>query len=146
MLYCITYPLKCRASGIEVGFNLLITQRLDDNSALEGESFSLGGFLIFGLARADNEWGQMVSMVGIDCLDAGGASGVVPLSGQRFAGQHARFLFQPTRDATSAKAFLLKTLTASHTSSPRVRGAGQTCGLPQSLQRTQGRRTPARKL
>jgi transposase, IS6 family len=34
------------------------------------------------------------------------------------------FFFSSTRDATAAKEFLLKTLTASHTSTPRVSGAG----------------------
>ncbi len=37
-------------------------------------------------------------------------------------GQTLDFFFSPTRDAKAAKAFLLKTLTASHTSSPRVIG------------------------
>src|SRR5206468_1722329 len=43
------------------------------------------------------------------------------------------FFFSPTRDATAAKEFLLKTLTASHTSSPRVRSARQKRCLSQGF-------------
>lgn len=39
------------------------------------------------------------------------------------------FFFSSARDATATKQFLLKTLAACHTGSPRVRGAGQKCCL-----------------
>jgi len=43
------------------------------------------------------------------------------------------FLFNTTRDAHAAKQFFLKMVAASHTPEPRVRGAGQTCSLSQSI-------------
>ncbi len=40
-------------------------------------------------------------------------------------GKTLDFFLSPTRDGEAARRFLLKTLAASHTSSPRVRSAGQ---------------------
>ena len=43
------------------------------------------------------------------------------------------FFFSPTRDATAAKAFLLKTLTASHTSSPRMINVDKNAAYPKAF-------------
>src|SRR6266567_2721225 len=45
-------------------------------------------------------------------------------------GKTLDFFLSPTRDGEAARRFLLKTLAASHTSSPRVRSAGQKRRLP----------------
>jgi len=43
------------------------------------------------------------------------------------------FFFSPTRDATAAKAFLLKTLAASHTSEPRVINVDKNAAYPKAF-------------
>jgi IS6 family transposase len=48
-------------------------------------------------------------------------------------GKTLDFMLSPTRDGQAAKRFLLKTLAASHSSEPRVRGARQKRRLPQSV-------------
>jgi transposase, IS6 family len=49
------------------------------------------------------------------------------------SGNTLDFRLSPTRNAEAAKHFFLKTLAASHTSEPRVSGAGQKRCLPQSI-------------
>ncbi|GHP00397.1 hypothetical protein KSF_104440 [Reticulibacter mediterranei] len=48
-------------------------------------------------------------------------------------GNTLEFLLSPTRDTEATLRFFLKTLVASHTDSPRVSGARQKRGLPQSI-------------
>jgi IS6 family transposase len=49
------------------------------------------------------------------------------------AGNTLDFFFSPTRDATAAKEFLLKTLTASHTSEPRVINVDKNAAYPKAF-------------
>ena len=48
-------------------------------------------------------------------------------------GQTLDFFLSPTRDAQAAKAFLLKTLTTSHTSSPRVINVDKNAAYPKAF-------------
>jgi transposase, IS6 family len=48
------------------------------------------------------------------------------------AGNTLDFFFSSTRDATAAKEFLLKTLTASHTSEPRVINVDKNAAYPKA--------------
>ena len=56
-------------------------------------------------------------------------------------GQTLDFFLSPTRDAQAAKAFLLKTLTGSHTSSPRVINVDKNAAYPKAFAelKTEGR-------
>ena len=49
------------------------------------------------------------------------------------AGNTLDFFFSPTRDATAAKEFLLKTLTASHTGTPRVINVDKNAAYPKAF-------------
>jgi len=48
-------------------------------------------------------------------------------------GKTLEFLFSPTRNAEAAKRFLLKTLTASHTSEPRVINVDKNAASPKAF-------------